>query len=114
MKLAVNQDRKYPIIGLPGNPLAAIVALFTLAQPIISKMLGQQLPVGVSIPTSQSLKGGKSDSRLVPGSIENREFVPALYSGSAMLRGLSASTGFAIVTAPVDAGGSIEFLPLPG
>ena len=114
MKLAVSQDRKYPIIGLPGNPLAAVVALITLAQPIISKMLGQQLPVGVSIPTSQSLKGGKSDSRLVPGSIENREFVPALYSGSAMLRGLSASTGFAIVTAPVDAGGTIEFLPLPG
>ena len=114
MKLAVNQDRKYPIIGLPGNPLAAVVALITLAQPIISKMLGQQLPVGVSIPTSQSLKGGKSDSRLVPGSIENREFVPALYNGSAMLRGLSASTGFAIVTAPVDAGSTIEFLPLPG
>ena len=114
MKLAVSQDRKYPIIGLPGNPLAAIVALVTLAQPIISKMLGQQIPVGVSIPTSQSLKGGKSGSRLVPGIIENREFVPALYNGSAMLRGLSASTGFAIVTAPVDAGSTIEFLPLPG
>ena len=114
MKLAVSQDRKYPIIGLPGNPLAAVVALITLAQPIISKMLGQQLPVGVSIPTSQSLKGGKSGSRLVPGTIENQEFVPALYSGSAMLRGLSTSTGFAIVTAPVDAGSTIEFLPLPG
>ena len=114
MKLAVSQDRKYPIIGLPGNPLAAIVALVTLAQPIISKMLGQQIPVGVSIPTSQSLKGGKSGSRLVPGIIEHREFVPALYNGSAMLRGLSTSTGFAIVTAPVDAGSTIEFLPLPG
>jgi molybdopterin molybdotransferase len=114
MKLAVSQDRKYPIIGLPGNPLAAVVALITLAQPIISKMLGQQLPVGMSIPTSQSLKGGKSGSRLAPGTIENQEFVPALYSGSAMLRGLSTSTGFAIVTAPVDAGSTIEFLPLPG
>ena len=114
MKLAVSQEQKYPIIGLPGNPLAAVVALITLAQPIISKMLSQQLPVGVSIPTSQSLKGGNSDSRLVPGSIENRGFVPALFNGSAMLRGLSASTGFAIVTAPVDAGSTIEFLPLPG
>jgi hypothetical protein len=50
----------------------------------------------------------------VPGTIENQEFVPALYSGSAMLRGLSTSTGFAIVTAPVEAGSTIEFLPLPG
>ena len=114
MKLAVGQDQKYPIVGLPGNPLAAVVALITLVQPIISKMLGQQLQSGVSIPTSQPLKCGKAGSHLMPGTIENREFTPALYNGSAMLRGLSTSTGFAIVTAAVEAGSTIEFLPHPG
>ncbi len=117
MKLAVansSTTQQTPIVGLPGNPLAAIVALTTLVQPIINKMLGQQLQPFISIISSASLKGGRSRTRLVPGSVVDAEFIPAEFSGSAMLRGLSTSTGFAIVTSQVKAGNAALFLPLPG
>ncbi len=97
---------------LPGNPLAAIVALTTLVQPMINRMLGQQLQPFISLGSSASLKGGRSGTRLVPGSVVDAEFIPAEFSGSAMLRGLSRSTGFAIVTSQVEAGNSVDFLPL--
>ncbi len=117
MKLAVansSTTQQTPIVGLPGNPLAAIAALTTLVQPIINKMLGQQLQPFISIRSSASLKGGGSGTRLVPGSVVDAEFIPAEFSGSAMLRGLSTSTGFAIVTLQVEAGNAVLFLPLPG
>ncbi len=117
MKLAVansSTTQQTPIVGLPGNPLAAIAALTTLVQPIINKMLGQQLQPFISIISSASLKGGRSRTRLVPGSVVDAEFIPAEFSGSAMLRGLSTSTGFAIVTSQVEAGNAVLFLPLPG
>ena len=116
MKLAVvneSADRKVPVVGLPGNPLAAIVALATFVQPLINKLLGQQLQPFDSMTTSTPLKGDASGTRLVPGSIINAGFTPAEFSGSAMLRGLSTSTGFAIVTHAVSAGDRVHFLPLP-
>ena len=116
MKLAVvndSADRKVPVVGLPGNPLAAIVALATFVQPLINKLLGQQLQPFDSMTTSTPLKGDASGTRLVPGSISNAGFTPAEFSGSAMLRGLSSSTGFAIVTHAVSAGDRVDFLPLP-
>ena len=116
MKLAVLNDsagRKVPVVGLPGNPLAAIVALATFVQPLINKLLGQQLQPFDSHTTSTPLKGGASGTRLVPGSIVRAGFTPEEFSSSAMLRGLSASTGFAVVTDAVNAGDRVDFLPLP-
>jgi molybdopterin molybdotransferase len=116
MKLAVvrsSTGAQIPIVGLPGNPLAAIVALATLVQPLINKLLGQQLQVMVPVTTCVSLEGGKSGTRLVPGSVVNGAFTPAEFRGSAMLRGLSASTGFAVITTAVDSGDVVDWLPLP-
>jgi molybdopterin molybdotransferase len=102
-----------PIVGLPGNPLAAIVALATLVQPMLNKLLGQQLQPLITVTTPRSLEGPKSGTRLAPGWVADTGFTPAEFSGSAMLRGLSASTGFAVVTNAIDEGGTVSFLPLP-
>jgi hypothetical protein len=40
--------------------------------------------------------------------------MPAEFGGSAMLRGLSGSTGFAVIDSAVNEGDTISFLPLPG
>ena len=115
MKLAVARNtagKQIPVVGLPGNPLAAIVALLTFAQPLVNKMLGQEIHKLVPVQTSVVLKGAKSGTRLVPGSIVDAAFTPAEFSGSAMLRGLSSATGFAVVSSTVAAGDSVDFLAL--
>ncbi len=116
MKLAVVpnfEGKQIPVVGLPGNPLAAIVALSTLVQPMLNKLLGQQLQPLIPIAASTSLQGSKSGTRLVPGWVTDTGFTPAEFSGSAMLRGLSASTGFAVIAHEIDGGGTVSFLPLP-
>lgn len=116
MKLAAVpnlEGKQIPVVGLPGNPLAAIAALSTLVQPMLNKLLGQQLQPLIPTTASTSLKGSKSGTRLAPGWIANSGFTPAEFSGSAMLRGLSASTGFAVIAREIDEGDTISFLPLP-
>ena len=116
MKFAVmhnNEGKQIPVVGLPGNPLAAIVALATLVQPMLNKILGQQLQPLIPMTTSRSLQGSKSGTRLAPGWVTGAGFTPAEFSGSAMLRGLSTSTGFAVFSHAIDEGGTVGFLPLP-
>ena len=102
------------VVGLPGNPLAAIVALVTLVQPMLNKLLGQQLQLLIPVTTSRFLEGSKSGTRLAPGWVTETRFTPAEFGGSAMLRGLSTSTGFAVIDSAANKGDTIPFLPLPG
>jgi molybdopterin molybdotransferase len=116
MKLAVVRScegKQIPVVGLPGNPLAAIVALSTLVQPMLNKLLGQQLQTLIPTTASTSLPGSKSGTRLAPGWVTDTGFTPAEFSGSAMLRGLSTSTGFAVIEHSIDEGDTVSFLPLP-
>lgn len=116
MKLAVVHNfegKQIPVVGLPGNPLAAIVALSTLVQPMLNKLLGQQLQRLIPVTASTSLTGSKSGTRLAPGWVTDTGFTSAEFSGSAMLRGLSSSTGFAVIAHEIDEGGTVRFLPLP-
>ncbi len=108
-----NEGKQIPVVGLPGNPLAAIVALSTLVQPMLNKLMGQQLQPLIPVTASTSLTGSKSGTRLAPGWVTDSGFTPAEFSGSAMLRGLSTSTGFAVITTAIDEGGIVSFLPLP-
>ncbi len=105
-------NKSLPVIGLPGNPLSAIVGLLTLAQPIINSVLGlQQQPLETLI-TSHDLYT-KSGTRLVAGVAHSGTFSVAEFNGSAMLRGLSHSTGFAVIDSDTPAGNSVSYLPLP-
>jgi molybdopterin molybdotransferase len=116
MKFAVVPNfagQPIPVVGLPGNPLAAIVSLATVVQPLLNKLLGQQLQPLIPVTTSRSLEGSKSGTRLAPGWVTETRFTPAEFGGSAMLRGLSTSTGFAVIDSAVDEGDTISFLPLP-
>jgi len=102
----------FPVIGLPGNPLSAIVGLLTLAQPIVNSILGLTPPPLETLITSNDLYT-KSGTRLIAGAVHSGTFAVAEFNGSAMLRGLSHSTGFAVIDSDTPAGSPVHYLPLP-
>lgn len=101
-----------PVIGLPGNPLSAIVGLLTLAQPIINSFLGIKQPALETLITAHDLHT-KNGTRLIAGVAQSGKFAVAQFNGSAMLRGLSHSTGFAVIEKDTPAGAPVQYLPLP-
>ena len=102
-----------PIVGLPGNPHSALVALMTLAAPIIAAMLGRSDPEA-RVPAGDDLHGTENGTRLIAGTLVDGAFTGAPFTGSAMLRGLATSTGFALVPPHGAAAGElVMWLPLP-
>jgi len=102
------------ILGLPGNPQSAIVALVSLGQPVISSLLGQIQIKIESVITASELTAPTDFTRLIIGNLIDGQFHVAPYLGSAMLRGLAHSDGFAIVTkALTGAGEQVRWLDLP-
>ena len=99
-----------PLLGLPGNPQSAIVALMTLGQPLINSMFGRQLIELPIIESSDTFEAQPGFTRLVLGSISNGKFEIGSHLGSAMLRSLAHAEGFAICTNPPT---SLRWLGLP-
>ena len=108
------QSGSTAILGLPGNPQSAVVALASLGQPVIASQLGQDLKKLAVVTTASELTAPEDFTRLIIGNLIDGQFHVAPYLGSAMLRGLAHSQGFAIVTKPLTAvGESVRWLDLP-
>ena len=102
------------IFGLPGNPQSAIVALISLGGPVIASMLGNETSELTTVITRDELTAPEEFTRLIIGNLVENQFVVARYLGSAMLRGLAHSTGFAVVVKSYTAAGeSVRWLSLP-
>jgi molybdopterin molybdotransferase len=113
-EFATHDSRRVPIIGLPGNPHSAIVGLLTLAEPLIDAMLGRPRTPLAMVSTASELRAPKDHTRLIAGNLVEGRFELSPYGGSAMLRGLAQSSGFAVVpegTTPE--GAHVQWLPLP-
>ena len=101
---------KKPLIGLPGNPQSAVVALMTIGQPLIYTMLGvpnNDLPV---VKSHDNFEAQPGFTRLVLGNLVNGNFFMGQFLGSAMLRSLAHAEGFAVCTNPAT---EIRWLGLP-
>lgn len=112
MLLATIGER--PLVALPGNPQAAVVALLTLGFPLIDALLGRS---DVQLPRAQLVDDvtGRDDRvRLIAGIIDESGFRQAAHTGPAMMRGLAASTGYAVIPiGGATAGQWIDWLALP-
>lgn len=97
------------VVGLPGNPLAAVVAFLTLAVPICAAMRGLSLPTLPTI-SAPDLTPHPVSTRLVPVQVRDGVARGVAYGGSAMLRGLALADGLAVVP---PAGGPVSLLLLP-
>jgi molybdopterin molybdotransferase len=115
------------VIGLPGNPLAALLALLTLAHPLVSAMQGRGMPplgtvrIAVDLPapttgaptlnapTTSAPTTSLRPYRLVSGAAQ-----PTAWHGAGMLRGLAEADGVLVVPAAgAAAGDQLEVLTLP-
>ena len=103
-----------PLLGLPGNPQSAIVALMTLGEPLINTLLGRAQRTLDEVEIDSDINVPPDFTRLVTGNISNGHFHPGEHLGSAMLRGVANSSGFAVVTSQgCQAGSLVRWLPFP-
>jgi len=100
-----------PLVGLPGNPQSAIVALLTLGQPVIDALMGRKEVELNQIVTGDDIDVPEGFTRLVLGNVVDGWFEMGEYLGSAMLRGLAHSTGFAVAEKSMEEGEMVAWLP---
>ena len=102
------------VIGLPGNPLAAVMALLTIGAPLIASLGGTQLPPLQLVMSGCDLEGDPGRTRLVPCRFLSGLAFPVQHTGPGMMRGLAwADAVMAVPPEGVDSGGPVPVLPLP-
>lgn len=112
-----HNNRSIPLLGLPGNPQSAVVGLMTLGEPVIKALLGllgEDVLSLQSTTTMHEISAPADFTRLVLGNLRDGHFEMGEHLGSAMLRGLAHSTGFAVAHSGLTPqGGTVRWLPLP-
>ena len=107
-------SRNIPLLALPGNPQSALAALSSIGRPLFSSLLGGPQINLLEIELGDSEKTPDGFSRLVPGTLAGNKFTNSDYLGSAMLRGVAHSEGFALVSPGDNPKGTIaHWLPFP-
>ncbi|WP_444544987.1 molybdopterin molybdotransferase MoeA [Streptomyces cinnamoneus] len=103
------------LVGLPGNPLAAVAGLLTLAEPLLRTLSGRPAAERWGARLTEAAPGHATDTRLVPVAYEGGGRVrPLRFHGPAMLRGIASADALAVVPpGGVDHGGRAELLGLP-
>ena len=88
------------VVGLPGNPLAAVCGAVTLLAPLLAALGGGRAPEPVPARWSAAAEGALPEvrsTRLVPVRVTPAGLEPTAYAGAAMLRGAATSDGLAVV-----------------
>jgi molybdopterin molybdotransferase len=100
------------VAGLPGNPQSAIVALVSLVAPALAGLTGRAVPQLPRIRLGAPVPGRGRYTHLA---LVDRAGRPVAHVGSAMLRGLAASVGFAVIPPGGDGreGDEVALVPLP-
>ncbi len=99
-----------PLVGLPGNPLAAVSGVVTLVVPALRALRGLPPATRRTTVLDTDVPGHPHDVRLVPV----RAGHPLRYIGPAMLRGLAhAESLVAVPPGGVAVGTEVEVLDLP-
>ncbi|WP_078600512.1 molybdopterin molybdotransferase MoeA [Streptomyces violens] len=90
------------LVGLPGNPLAAVSGLLTLAEPLLGTLSGRTRSEPRRVRLADGVHGHPHDTRLVPVACRTDEkggvvALPLHFNGPAMLRGIAAADALAVI-----------------
>jgi len=109
--LARTSDRL--ILGLPGNPLAAVLGLLAVGGPLLEAWTGRAVHT-TTVVVESLMEGRRGTTRLIPVSVHDGVATPTAHAGSAMLRGLAAADAVLVVPeGGIDAEASAAALVLP-
>lgn len=109
--LARTTDRL--VLGLPGNPLAAVLGLLAVGGPLLEAWTGRGTRTRTVVAGTLS-EGRRGTTRLIPVAVRDGVATPTAHAGSAMLRGLAAADAVLVVPeGGVAAGASAAALVLP-
>lgn len=102
------------VVGLPGNPLAALVAALTVLAPVLAALSGRALRTAAAV-LAEPVPAWPGGTRLVPVALEGLRARPVPHTGAGMLRGAALADALAVVRPGPDlpAGAEVEVLPLP-
>ena len=85
------------VLGLPGNPLAAMMALSTVGAPLLAALGHGQLPPVREVPSGAMLEPDPGRTRLMPFRLLYGMASPAQHTGPGMMRGLASADGVLVV-----------------
>ncbi|MFG3224463.1 molybdopterin molybdotransferase MoeA [Kitasatospora sp. NPDC048194] len=102
------------LVGLPGNPLAAVAGMLTLGLPLLHARAGRTVPAPALATAAVLLPGHPADTRLQPVRRTAEGVVPLAFDGPAMLRGLARAEALAVIPpGGAAAGETVELLEAP-
>lgn len=81
------------LVGLPGNPLAAMIGLLTLGAPLLARLGSLAMPATFEVPCGSPIKESAGPTRLMPYRLVYGLASPCAFTDSAMMRGLAAADG---------------------
>jgi molybdopterin molybdotransferase len=85
------------VVGLPGNPLAALMALFTIGSPLLAALGHRSLDEINRVPCGTAIDAHTAPTRLMPFRILDGMALPVQHTGPGMMRGLAAADGVMVV-----------------
>jgi molybdopterin molybdotransferase len=118
--VALGQVRGVPLIGLPGNPVAAALTFAVLARPLILRLAGAVVTLPLQFPVTAGFayrkKAGRREYLRATIARENGAAVARRYpkDGAGILSSIVQSDGFVVIgedTSEVILGTAVDFLP---
>ncbi|GAB2741258.1 molybdopterin-binding protein [Sinomonas soli] len=101
-------------LGLPGNPLAAVVGLATVGEPLLAALSGREPVEPTDLPSGEAFEPELRRTRVIPFRRMYGMASPASGVGSGMLRGLARADGFMVVPPHgLELAAPVPCLPLP-
>ncbi|WP_308113743.1 molybdopterin molybdotransferase MoeA [Arthrobacter sp. ISL-30] len=111
--LAALPDGRF-VVGLPGNPLAAMMALTTIGAPLLEALGGRPLGAVGQATSAADIDPCPGRTRLIPCRFIEGLAFPATHTGPGMMRGLAWADGvMAVPPGGVQSGEPVPVLPLP-
>lgn len=85
------------VLGLPGNPLAAMMALSTVGAPLLAALGHAAMPAVQEVPCGTMIEPDPGRTRLMPFRLLFGMASPAQHTGPGMMRGLASADGVLVV-----------------